>query len=246
MKPETFGVTVAEHRGKIHHYLGMIFNFSKEGKLSINMIEYIKNIIANFPEEILTTKTSPIADHLFEVSDMSEAKPLPEEQAMAFHHTTVQLLFLSAKEARQDIQPTTAFLTTRVKCPDKDDWGKVKRVLGYFKGTINADCLTLSRWWVYAAYAVHHDCKGHKGAGMSFGQEMAISYSRKQKVMTKSSREAELMGVVDTLGHILWARYFMEEQGCHMDPSFLYQDNISAILWKTEKRAVLVKPNISR
>ncbi len=77
--------------------------------------------------------------------------PLPEEQAMVFHHATAQLLFLSAR-ARCDIQPATAFLTTHVKCPDEDDWGKVKRVLGYLKRTLNipliilAYSLMLSRW----------------------------------------------------------------------------------------------------
>ena len=91
---------------------------------------------------------------------------------------------------------------------------------------LSADSLTLSRWWVDAAYAVHHDCKGHTGAGMSFGQGMAMSYSWKQKVMTKSSTEAELVGVDNSLGYILWARYFMEEQGYDMDASILYQDNI--------------------
>ena len=115
------------------------------------MMEYIKNIIKDFPEKIVGTKTSPAVDHLFTVRDPSLAKVLPEEQAMAFHRTTAQLLFLSAR-ARQDIQPATAFLTTRVRSPDKDDWGKVKRVLSYLKGTLHmplilsADLLTLSRW----------------------------------------------------------------------------------------------------
>ncbi len=53
---------------------------------------------------------------------------------------------------------------------------------------------------------------------MSFGQGMA-SYSWKQKIVAKSSIEAELVGVDDTLGYILWARYFMEAQGYDMDPS---------------------------
>jgi hypothetical protein len=35
-------------------------------------------------------------------------KVLPEEQAMAFHRTMVQILFLSAM-AQRDIQPTIAF-----------------------------------------------------------------------------------------------------------------------------------------
>jgi hypothetical protein len=36
---------------------------------------------------------------------------------------------------------------------------------------LSVDLLTLSRWWVDAAYAVHNDCRGHTGAGISFGLE---------------------------------------------------------------------------
>jgi hypothetical protein len=88
-------------------------------------------------------------------------------------------------------------------------------VLSYLKGALHmplilsVDLLTLSRWWVDAAYAVHDDCQGRTGAGMSFGQGMALSYSWKQKINTKSSTEAELVEVDDVLGYILCARYFM-------------------------------------
>ena len=99
------------------------------------------------------------------------------------------------------------------------------------------DSQMLSRWWVDAAYAVHDDCRGHTGAGMSVGQRMALSYSWKQKINTKSSTEAELVGVDNSLGYILWACYFMIEQVYDMDPSLLYQDNMSAILLKTNGRA---------
>jgi hypothetical protein len=167
---------VATHRGKVHDYLGMIFVFSLKGKVMVTLMVYIKNIIKDFPEEIVGTKMSLATDHLFALRDPSLAKVLPEEQAIAFHRTTAQLLFLSAR-ARRDIQPTTPFLTTRVRSPDEDDWGKVKRVLSYLKGTLHmplilsADSLMLSWWWVDAAYAVQDDCRGHTGAGMSFGQE---------------------------------------------------------------------------
>ncbi len=108
---EKYGVAVATHHGKVHDYLGMIFYFSPKGKIMVTMMEYIKNIIKDFPEEIVGTKLSPAADHLLTVRDPSLSKVLPEEQAMAFHRTTAQLLFLSAR-ARRDIQPATAFLTT--------------------------------------------------------------------------------------------------------------------------------------
>ncbi len=115
-----------------------------------------------------------------------------------------------------------------MRLPDKDNWSKVKRVLSYLKGTLHmplilsADLLTLSWWWVNAAYAVHDNCWGHTGAGMSFGQGMALSYSWKQKINTKSSTEAKLVGVDDSLGYILWDCYFMQEQGYDMDPLLLY------------------------
>jgi len=104
-------VAVVTHWGKVHDYLGLIFDFLPKGKVMVTMIEYMKNIIMDFPEEIVGMKTSPAADHLFTVRDSSLAKVLPEEQAMAFHRTTAQLLFLSVR-ARRDIQPATAFLTT--------------------------------------------------------------------------------------------------------------------------------------
>ena len=98
----TYGVSAATHQGKVHNYLGIIFDFTEKGKVAINMIKYVKNIISDFLEEITAVGTSLVADHLFTVQDQMEAKTLPEEQAHVFHHTTAQLLFLSAR-AQQDI-----------------------------------------------------------------------------------------------------------------------------------------------
>jgi hypothetical protein len=120
-----YGVAVVGHRGKIHDYLGMILDYSHYGKVVANMAEYIKSIIADFPEEISGFQATRAADHLFDVRDPTTARLLPEEQARAFHHAVAQLLFLSTR-VRRDIQPVTAFLTTRVKNPDEDDWGSVE------------------------------------------------------------------------------------------------------------------------
>jgi hypothetical protein len=220
----------------------MILDFTMEGHVIINMTEYIKTILTDFLEDITGTRTTPAGDHLFRVRDASKARLLPEEKATLFHHAVAQLLFLSA-QAHCDIQPVTAFLTTRVKSPDEENLGKLKRLVQYLKGTLHmplilsADSMTMPRWWVDAAFAVHDDCKSHTGAGMSLGRGMAMSYSWKQKINTKSSTEAELVGVDDSLAYILWARYFLQEQGYDMEPSLLYQDNMSAILLETNGKA---------
>ena len=120
-----YGKKLTVHRGKIHDYLGMDLDFTNKGVVKVAMIKYLKKIISDFPELINTKAATPAADHLFNVRDDEEAKYLPEEQAIAFHHTVAQLLFLSAR-ARRDIQTPVSFLTTRVKKPDEDDWGKLK------------------------------------------------------------------------------------------------------------------------
>ena len=119
----------------------MSIDFTTKGTVTFDMIPYISKIIAAFPKKISTIASSPAADHLFQVRPPAEARYLPKEQARAFHHTTAQLLFLS--RVRRHIQPTIAFLTTRVKHPDEDDWGKLKRILRYLRGT---RLLHLSLW----------------------------------------------------------------------------------------------------
>ena len=96
-------------RGRIHEYLGMTLDYTKKGEVQVSTIPYIKNIINEFSEEITSSASKPTSDHLFQVQG-NGALLLPEEQAIIFHHTIAQLLFVSAW-VRQDIQTPFAFLT---------------------------------------------------------------------------------------------------------------------------------------
>ena len=147
-----------------------------------------------------------------------ERKVIEEDRARAFHHAVAQLLFVTMR-CRRDIQTAVAFLSTRVKEPDEDDWGKLKRLLKYLWGTLylplilEIDNLNVIKWWVDASYAVHPDCKSHTGVMMSLGKGAISSMSRKQKLNTKSATESELVGVDDASAQILWTNYFIESQG---------------------------------
>eukprot|EP00804_Cyclotella_cryptica_P003530 CCRYP_002153-RD/>CCRYP_002153-RD protein AED:0.77 eAED:0.38 QI:0/0/0/1/0/0/3/0/416 len=206
----------------------------------LSMSRYTKEVINGFPEVIEGTAATPAADYLFQTRE--DGKKLPEEQAAAFHRTTAQLLFLSGR-ARRDIQTAVAFLTTRVKQPDEDDWGKLKRVLRYLNGTkemglrLGVENMGLVRWYVDASYATHEDCKGHTGAMMTMGTGAAISISRKQKTNARSSTEAELIGVYDALPSILHARYFIEAMGYNVKNNIIYQDNKSSITLEQNGKA---------
>jgi hypothetical protein len=152
----------------------------------------------------------PAHDRLFDIRDKKEVRELREEQALVFHHTVAQLLFM-AMRARWDIQTAVAFLTTRVKNPDKDDWGQLKRVLKYLNGTkylklrLTVASLGMLKWYVDGSHNVHWDCKGHGGAVITMGRGATSSYSRKVKSNTRSSTETELFTADMFMPEMLWS-----------------------------------------
>ena len=85
---------------------------------------------------------------------------------------------------RRDIKLPLDFLTTLVKCPDEDNWGKLQHVLKYQKGTkhmkltLSVDSLSIIKWWVDASDRNHIDCKGHSGYNTSLDKREIESFSK--------------------------------------------------------------------
>jgi hypothetical protein len=70
---------------------------------------------------------------------------------------------------------------------------------------------------------------------MSLGRGSVYSLLTHQKLNTKSSTEAELVGVDDVMPLILWTRYFLDMQGYDVCKNKVFQDNqMSAILLAEE------------
>jgi hypothetical protein len=86
------------------------------------------------------------------------------------------------------------------------------------------------KWSINASFAVHPDMKSHTRASMTLGKGAIYLMSRKQKINTKSSTEAELVGVDDAMTMVLWAHNFLEAQGYNVRDNVVYQDNQSTIL----------------
>ncbi len=198
---KTYGPKLSVHAGKRHNYLGVKMKFNDDGMLDTSMIRYLKNVISEFPEVITGKAATSAADHLFAIRDKKEAHPLEKEQALTFHHSVTQLLFM-AMQVRQDIQSAAAILTTRVKTPDEDDWEKLKRVLKYLNGTkylklkLSKEDVRLLKWYMDGSHNMHWDCNMHGGVMLTLGKGATTSYLQKVKLNMHSSTKTELV-VVD-------------------------------------------------
>ena len=96
-----------------------------------------------------TISRTPSADHLFKVRD--DHSKLDEQKAQVFHTFITKALF-TTKRASPDIHTSVAFLTTRVICPDGDDWNKLLRMMRYLRVTkelpliLSADSTNIVKW----------------------------------------------------------------------------------------------------
>jgi Reverse transcriptase (RNA-dependent DNA polymerase) len=203
-------------RGKVHDYLGMTLDFSTDGCCVVRMDDYVESVLEEAPADMDGEVETPAADHLFNVR--TDAPKVTKEVGDLFHSLTARLLFLS-KRARPKIQTAIAFLCTRTQATDTDDYSKLARVVWYLQRyptlarTLEADDVRVVKWSIDASFAVHEDMQSHTGGCGSLGKGMFSTTSSKQKMNTRSSTEAELVGIDDMMAKVLWTQYFLKAQG---------------------------------
>ena len=71
----------------------------------------------------------------FNIRNEKDAKKLPEEQSVH----SIMLWCNNCLFVTEHIQTAVAFLSTMVKCPDENDWGKLKRVKKHLNGMQNSE-----------------------------------------------------------------------------------------------------------
>ena len=87
--------------------------------------------------------------------------------------------------------------------------------------------------WADASDNCHFDGKGHTGVYISIGKENGspvFFMSKVQSLVSRSSTEAELIAVYQSIPHALWAMQALDEWGYVQKQMTLFQDNISTII----------------
>ena len=155
--------------------MGMTIDYRKQGKVKISMLKYISEFLEDSPTGFNGTSVTPAANHLFEVNE--KGKKLGENKREIFHHFVAKALFLTNPVTR-DIQNMVAFICTRVKSPDEEDWKKLGSIIRYLQTTqglklkLKANNMHVVKWWVDAAHGLHLGMCGHYRQMMSLGRKV--------------------------------------------------------------------------
>jgi hypothetical protein len=219
-----------------YNYIGMTFEFlkpnhgeKKSSSVKVSQVKLIDEILNDAGN--VASRATPASESLFTIVD--GAMKLATKEREIFHSRVAKLLYI-AKHSRPDILLAVSFLTTRVKQPDEADADKLARLIGYISATRDK-CLILNGVerkvvaHVDASFAVHPEMQSHTGIVISIGSGAVFAKSSKQRLVTKSSTEAELVGLSDALGYIIWTRNWMMAQGYRNEPATIYQDNQACI-----------------
>jgi hypothetical protein len=232
------------NNGQLQSYLGMTIDYTENGTVKFSMDEMIQECLGAFGEslESMAAKT-PAANHLFAVNE--DCEKLSEQLREKFHSIVAKLLYV-AKRVRPDILTAISFLSRRVRVADMDDWKKLKRLLSYLNGSkhlklrLTALSMNVIECYVDASFAIHDDMKGHTGSIITMGGSKGAVFAKstKQRIVAKSSTEAELVAVSDSLPQVIWTRNFLKEQGYDIPQAILYQDNQSCIMLSEKGKTV--------
>jgi Reverse transcriptase (RNA-dependent DNA polymerase) len=219
------------HRGRRLDYIGMTFDFNTAGRVRISMDGYVSDFLDSV-KHIEGTSRTPAAANLFSIKD--DAELLDMKQKEWYHSVTAKLLYLG-KRVRPDILTAVSFLAKRVQQPTVQDLWKLERLIKYIRGTallgiiLQCDNHIAVYAWIDASYAVHDDLRSHTGTVIGIGRGPVHAKSTSQHLNVKSSFEAELVGLSDSSGQVIWIRNFLLEQGYKIGPAKIYQDNMGTI-----------------
>jgi hypothetical protein len=226
------------HQEDVIDYLGMDFDYSKPGVVKISMTTMVDQVVEEL--QIKDTVRTPASVDLFHQDEKSTQ--LEKEKKEKFHSVVAKLLYM-AKRARPDILAAVSFLTTRCVSPSEQDWNKLLRIGKYLHGTrelslsLAADNQISLNAYIDASFACHPDGKSHTGEMMTLGKGAVFSRSSKQKLVSKSSTEAELIALSDGLSQVLWTKNFLGSQGYDTGSAVVHQDNQSTIVLANKGRS---------
>jgi len=215
------------------HYIGMVIERNRKNKsIKISQPGYIKEIISHFELKDDDIEATPCNENLFKENLQQDVI----FDLKSYQRNCMKLMYLS--RTRPDIKLPLAYLSTKLTCATQDDETKLLRVAKYINGTqLLGLILKPESLQIYcsadASFAIHSDYKSQSGLLIWLGNRINApihSQSKKQKLVTMSSTESEMVANTNALQEVLWSKGLLEELGHKQKCIEMQQDNKSTIV----------------
>ena len=117
---------------EIHDCLVVTLDHRTPREVNINMTNYVKKIIQEYPGDFSTSAATPESEFLLKINNNTEK--LKDRQRQYFHRTITRNLFRT-KRARPEIHTAITYLSIRVIDTRTDYWNKLRHMMMYLLGT---------------------------------------------------------------------------------------------------------------
>ncbi|CAN0824684.1 Retrovirus-related Pol polyprotein from transposon TNT 1-94 [Linum grandiflorum] len=215
--------------GKLHHFLGLDIQHTKAG-LQLSQTTYIRDILKRtnmLNSSPMTTPADP-QKRLLKSATSFEDPHLYRQIVGSLQYATI---------TRPDITYSVNKVCQYMHNPTQDHWQAVKRILRYLNATLDQSLqyvpTSATRLLAFSDagwVSDYDDSRSQYGYAIYHGTNLVSWTSRKQKVVARSSTEAEYRSLAYTTAELMWLDQLLRELHNPMSaPPLLYCDNVGAI-----------------
>jgi transposase InsO family protein len=203
---------------------------NEEKRITLDQEEYIQDLLARFGMENCKPISTPMG--VQNKGYIQDEKPFENERL--FKQLIGSLIYLS-NSTRPDICFSVNQLARNMQKPRMEDWKSGKRILRYLQGTKDIKLIYSKEKSELCGFSDASYAEDKKDRHSTSGQVHlknggAISWkSKKQKIVSLSSMEAEYIALTDATKEGIWLKKMEKELNGNQTILTIYEDNQSAI-----------------
>ena len=214
------------------NYLNLEINRNITQQITtVKLVEYTKQVMSDY--NIIKKKSSPSNRRLMNHNNNSASSI----DKTTYLSALMKLMYI-AKRTRPDILFVCSYLATKIENATSSDFNNIIYCMEYLNNnieiglTFTTKIISNIHCFTDASFGIHADGKSHTGIAYALDRHSSpvLCMSKKQKIISESSTEAELIALHTSGKDCVWMSQLILSLGIKIGIAIIYQDNNAAML----------------